>query len=285
MLQKRVDFTSGGLTTGRRCCSVVAQPCRSRSSRLVVQAYQKLQKRLKYSKSGSKRGEPLVVTVEPDGSDAWRLDQIVDMLKDGAVGVIPTDTLPAIVADVHNRDAVLRLYTIKEMDAKKPLSLLCNSFTCISTYTTGFPSSNTPGQPNWFNMARRILPGPVSLTTRLQTDTRHSWNLLVAVLCPLANPSPPGILSKTHIAHPMLLTLTTCSSFPFTSAVHVRAASHQEPALPVHRLHVWEDHPPQERGRQAQRGPSVPGELLGGTYCLLTMLPCTALFVQPSPMY
>lgn len=139
---------------------MVAQPCRSRSSRLVVQAYQKLQKRLKYSKSGSKRSEPLVVTVEPDGSDAWRLDQIVDMLKDGAVGVIPTDTLPAIVADVHNRDAVLRLYTIKEMDAKKPLSLLCNSFTCISTYTTGFPNSNTPGQPNWFNMARRILPGP-----------------------------------------------------------------------------------------------------------------------------
>lgn len=155
---------------------MVAQPCRSRSSRLVVQAYQKLQKRLKYSKSGSKRSEPLVVTVEPDGSDAWRLDQIVDMLKDGAVGVIPTDTLPAIVADVHNRDAVLRLYTIKEMDAKKPLSLLCNSFTCISTYTTGFPNSNTPGQPNWFNMARRILPGPVSPTTALLVDMRDLWS-------------------------------------------------------------------------------------------------------------
>lgn len=36
------------------------------------------------------KGQAIVVTVEPDGSDAWRLDQIVDMIKDGAVsdGVI-----------------------------------------------------------------------------------------------------------------------------------------------------------------------------------------------------
>jgi hypothetical protein len=31
------------------------------------------------------KGQAIVVTVEPDGSDAWRLDQIVDMIKDGAV--------------------------------------------------------------------------------------------------------------------------------------------------------------------------------------------------------
>ena len=29
--------------------------------------------------------QTVIVTVEPDGSDAWRLDQIVDMIKDGAV--------------------------------------------------------------------------------------------------------------------------------------------------------------------------------------------------------
>ncbi|PNH07203.1 hypothetical protein TSOC_006364 [Tetrabaena socialis] len=128
---------------------------------LVIVSYQKLQKRLKYSQSASgKRGEPLVISVQPDGSDAWRLNEVIDLLKDGAVGIIPTDTLPAIVCDPHNKDAVLRLYSIKEMDAKKPLSMLCPSFTSIAHYTTGFPTSNTPGSPNWFNVVRRLLPGP-----------------------------------------------------------------------------------------------------------------------------
>ena len=30
------------------------------------------------------------VQVEPDGSDAWRLDPVVEALKEGAVGIIPT---------------------------------------------------------------------------------------------------------------------------------------------------------------------------------------------------
>lgn len=83
----------------------------------------------------------------------------------GGVGVIPTDTLPAIVCDLHNRDAVLRLYSVKEMDARKPLSILCPSLSTITTYTTGFP---TTASANWFNVARRLLPGPVS--------EREEWN-------------------------------------------------------------------------------------------------------------
>ncbi|KXZ48779.1 hypothetical protein GPECTOR_25g363 [Gonium pectorale] len=132
--------------------------CSSRGA-LVVVAYQKLQKRLKYS-GVRKRDSPEVFTVSPDGSDAWRLDAVVDILKAGGVGVIPTDTLPAIVCDLHNKDAVLRLYSVKEMDAKKPLSMLCPNLSTITQYTTGFPASNTPGSPNWFNTVRRLVPGP-----------------------------------------------------------------------------------------------------------------------------
>ncbi|KAG2447152.1 hypothetical protein HYH02_007898 [Chlamydomonas schloesseri] len=126
--------------------------------RLVVVAYQKLQKRLKYASGPGQKGkEPLVVHVEPDASDAWRLEEVVQLIKAGGVGVIPTDTLPAIVCDLHNKDAVLRLYGVKEMDARKPLSILCPSLSTISTYTTGFP---TTASANWFNVARRLLPGP-----------------------------------------------------------------------------------------------------------------------------
>ncbi len=41
------------------------------------------------------------------------------------VGIVPTDTLPAVVCDLENRAAVLRLYAIMELDPKKQLSILC----------------------------------------------------------------------------------------------------------------------------------------------------------------
>jgi tRNA A37 threonylcarbamoyladenosine synthetase subunit TsaC/SUA5/YrdC len=61
----------------------------------------------------------ITVQVDPFGSDTWRLDQIVDLIKNGGVGVIPTDTVYAIVCDLKHREAIDRLYRIKNMDPKK----------------------------------------------------------------------------------------------------------------------------------------------------------------------
>lgn len=35
----------------------------------------------------------LYVEVDPSGTDIWKLDQVVELLKAGAVGIIPTDTV------------------------------------------------------------------------------------------------------------------------------------------------------------------------------------------------
>ena len=35
----------------------------------------------------------LYVEADSSGADSWKLEPIVDLLKQGAVGVIPTDTL------------------------------------------------------------------------------------------------------------------------------------------------------------------------------------------------
>uniref|UniRef100_A0A7S3QMC8 Threonylcarbamoyl-AMP synthase n=1 Tax=Dunaliella tertiolecta TaxID=3047 RepID=A0A7S3QMC8_DUNTE len=121
-------------------------------------------KRVKYS--GLQQGgreEPEVISCEPDGSDAWRVSRACEIIKEGGVGIIPTDTFPALVVDLQNRDAVLKLYNAKELDTKRPLSILCKNFHEVSTYTTGFPESVVPGQPDWFGVMRKILPGPYTI--------------------------------------------------------------------------------------------------------------------------
>ncbi|KAL2608245.1 hypothetical protein R1flu_026818 [Riccia fluitans] len=118
-------------------------------------------KRLKYATGVNRKGSNVVyVEVGPSGADDWKLDSVVELIKQGAVGVIPTDTVYAIVCDLKNREAVDRLYRIKNMDAKKPLSILCRSFQDIDTYTLGFPRGNSHGQTNVFRAARQCLPGP-----------------------------------------------------------------------------------------------------------------------------
>lgn len=123
-------------------------------------------KRLKYAGVGQRVGGgdgPLFVTVEPDGGDAWRLERVSALLKSGGVGIIPTDSLPAVVCDLENRDAVLKLYACMQLSPKKRLSVLCRGFQDISHYTLGFRPPVSPGQPDTFGVVRRMLPGPFTL--------------------------------------------------------------------------------------------------------------------------
>jgi len=92
--------------------------------------------------------------------EAWKLDAVVDALKRGAVGIIPTDTKYAFVADISNAEAVQKLYDIKDAGLNKPLSILCRGFADIDTYTLGFPNNPSPGQPLAFKLAKQCLPGP-----------------------------------------------------------------------------------------------------------------------------
>jgi tRNA A37 threonylcarbamoyladenosine synthetase subunit TsaC/SUA5/YrdC len=48
------------------------------------------------------------------------------------VGIIPTDSLPAVVCDLENRNAALKMYNVMELAPKKQLSILVGSFNDIS---------------------------------------------------------------------------------------------------------------------------------------------------------
>lgn len=58
-------------------------------------------KRLKYAQQGdTRRGTPLFVEVEPDGSDTWRLDAVADIIRNGGVSSRSCSATPCCL---HNR--------------------------------------------------------------------------------------------------------------------------------------------------------------------------------------
>ncbi|KAK3410354.1 hypothetical protein EUGRSUZ_J02351 [Eucalyptus grandis] len=149
-----------GAPNRSRFCSVVSL-APARRFAVVALAAKRSPKRLKYATPRfAKEGGLLYVEVDPLGGDSWKLDPVVDLLREGAVGVIPTDTTYAIVCDLKSHSAIERLRRIKDIAPSKPLSILCHSFHDIDTYTMGFPRGDDSGHMNIFRAVKHCLPGP-----------------------------------------------------------------------------------------------------------------------------
>ncbi|KAK9225476.1 hypothetical protein WN943_010518 [Citrus x changshan-huyou] len=170
-----------------RVSSVSPKPKPSRY-RILAMTVKRSPKRLKYSAPRfTKEGGLMYVEADPSGADSWKLEPVVELLKEGAVGVIPTDTLYAtaiclsrsvsyfkavfdiivlcisgyaIVCDLKSHSAIERLRRIKNVEPSKPLSILCRSLRDIDTYTTGFPRGDGQGHANIFRAVKHCLPGP-----------------------------------------------------------------------------------------------------------------------------
>ena len=148
----------------RRTCTRIEIQCVTSSQRHtsahICAAKMKKKKR---SQSRDSSSEAMIVSLCSDGSDAWKLDSVADMISDGAVGVLPTDTYPALVCDVENKNAVETLYALKRANPRKSMSILVRHMADIAEYTQGFPVSRQPGQPDFYKIAKKILPGPYTL--------------------------------------------------------------------------------------------------------------------------
>ncbi|XP_011007436.1 PREDICTED: yrdC domain-containing protein, mitochondrial isoform X1 [Populus euphratica] len=129
--------------------------------RVLSMAIKRSPKRLKYSAPRfTKEDGLLYVEADELGSDTWKLEPVIELLKQGAVGVIPTDTVYAIVCDLKSNSAIERLRRIKNIEPSKPLSILCHSLRDIDIYTTGFPRGDGQGHADIFRAVKHCLPGP-----------------------------------------------------------------------------------------------------------------------------
>lgn len=81
------------------------------------------------------------------------LEKVADILRDGGIVILPTDTLYAICCHALKERAIERICTLKGLDAKKKsLSIVCNDLSHISEYAR---------VDNWaFKLLKQNLPGP-----------------------------------------------------------------------------------------------------------------------------
>jgi len=129
---------------------------------------------------GNRATKTMYVEIEDAEQEAWRLEQVTDIIKNGGLGVIPTDSCYSFITDVQSRKGVDRLYALVRLDGakvKKPLALLCHSISQISSYTTAVNFKKV------FKMLKATLPGPYTfifpstneLPRVILDHKKHTW--------------------------------------------------------------------------------------------------------------
>lgn len=97
--------------------------------------------------------EVMLIKIYPENPNPREVSKVVNLLKDGALIVYPTDTVYAIGCDALNVRAVEKLCALKGINPlKSNLSIVCFDLSDISEYAQ--VSNRT------FKLLKKNLPGP-----------------------------------------------------------------------------------------------------------------------------
>jgi len=80
------------------------------------------------------------------------IQRAAEVLRTGGLVVYPTDTIYGLGCDLHNKKALERLYRMKGLDEKSPLSFISHDLSHVSEYAQ---VSNRA-----YRLINRYLPGP-----------------------------------------------------------------------------------------------------------------------------
>ncbi|MBC5993545.1 L-threonylcarbamoyladenylate synthase [Pontibacter cellulosilyticus] len=95
----------------------------------------------------------IFLQIHPDNPQERKIQEAVEILRNGGVIIYPTDTIYGIGCDIHNNRAVERVCQIKGVKPEKVnLSFICSDLTHISDYA----KIDTPT----YKVMKKALPGP-----------------------------------------------------------------------------------------------------------------------------
>ena len=120
-----------------------------------------------------------VIVVHPENPQERNIHRIAELLRDGAVAVLPTDSGYALGCVLENKEARERIIRIRNVDKNHNFTLLCADLSELSTYSkvdnTAFRliRNNTPGQDTC------ILKGTKEVPKKLMNEKRKTIGLRV----------------------------------------------------------------------------------------------------------
>jgi len=96
----------------------------------------------------------MLIRLYEENIDQRKINQVIDVLKNGGIIIYPTDTVYSIGCDIMNQKAVEKVAKIKGIQVEKSsFSFICHDLSHLSDYAK--PISNPV-----FKLMRRNLPGP-----------------------------------------------------------------------------------------------------------------------------
>jgi tRNA threonylcarbamoyl adenosine modification protein (Sua5/YciO/YrdC/YwlC family) len=95
----------------------------------------------------------MILEIDPVEPEPWLLARAAQVLRGGGIVVMPTDTVYGLTCGVTHHDAIRRIYKLKNMDPKKPLSILVSDMSMVGRFAKGV---STPA----YRLLKRVLPGP-----------------------------------------------------------------------------------------------------------------------------
>ncbi|MCA9795911.1 MAG: threonylcarbamoyl-AMP synthase [Candidatus Eremiobacteraeota bacterium] len=90
------------------------------------------------------------------------ISRAVEVLTQGGVIVYPTDTVYGMGCDLLNKRAIERIYQLKKLHRRKPLSFICEDLKQISEYA----QLSNPA----YKMMKRLLPGPFTFILNAKNE-------------------------------------------------------------------------------------------------------------------
>ena len=94
----------------------------------------------------------MIIHVYENNPQLRAINKAVEILQSGGLVVYPTDTIYGLGCDLHNKKALEKIFRIKEMDEKSPLSLISPDLSEVSRYAK---VSNQA-----YRVMNKCLPGP-----------------------------------------------------------------------------------------------------------------------------
>jgi L-threonylcarbamoyladenylate synthase len=105
------------------------------------------------------------------GREDWDWLKAALLLKEGAIGVIPTDTIYGICTSAFNRKSVEKVYKLRKRNPKKPCIILISSFDDLEKFNVSLNSWQR-------KILEKLWPGKISviLSTQINADKNTRIN-------------------------------------------------------------------------------------------------------------